>query len=84
SNGPQHQPTTPNNCSTISNAQQQQQQQYLNNCCSSTMPAMPKEKATAVSLTENNFSELKYKELATAACSCVYSNLSSGSSCHGY
>lgn len=31
------------------------------------MPAMPKEKATAVSLTENNFSELKYKELATSA-----------------
>lgn len=28
---------------------------------------MPKEKATAVSLTENNFSELNFKELATSA-----------------
>ncbi|XP_065361028.1 3-phosphoinositide-dependent protein kinase 1 isoform X2 [Calliphora vicina] len=70
SNGPQQQPTS-SNCTTTNNAQQQQQQQqqqqYLTNCCSSTMPAMPKEKATAVSLTENNFSELKYKELATSA-----------------
>ncbi|XP_075163541.1 phosphoinositide-dependent kinase 1 isoform X2 [Haematobia irritans] len=31
------------------------------------MPAMPKEKATAVSLTENNFSELNFKELANSA-----------------
>ncbi|XP_053954577.1 3-phosphoinositide-dependent protein kinase 1 isoform X2 [Anastrepha ludens] len=43
----------------------QQQQQILSPC--STMPAMPKEKATAVSLNENNFSELKLKELATSA-----------------
>ncbi|KAI8126113.1 3-phosphoinositide-dependent protein kinase 1 [Lucilia cuprina] len=70
SNGPQQQSSS-SNCNTTNNAhqqsQQQQQQQYLTNCCSSTMPAMPKEKATAVSLTENNFSELKYKELATSA-----------------
>ncbi|KAM7354814.1 phosphoinositide-dependent kinase 1 isoform 2-T2 [Cochliomyia hominivorax] len=69
SNGPQQQSTS-SNCNSTNNAQQQQQQQqqqYLTNCCSSTMPAMPKEKATAVSLTENNFSELKYKELATSA-----------------
>ncbi|XP_020714491.1 3-phosphoinositide-dependent protein kinase 1 isoform X3 [Ceratitis capitata] len=39
----------------------QQQQQILSPC--STMPAMPKEKATAVSLNENNFTELKLKEL---------------------
>ncbi|XP_017491274.1 PREDICTED: 3-phosphoinositide-dependent protein kinase 1 isoform X2 [Rhagoletis zephyria] len=43
----------------------QQQQQILSPC--STMPAMPKEKATAVSLNENNFSELKLKELSTSA-----------------
>ncbi|XP_059226730.1 3-phosphoinositide-dependent protein kinase 1 isoform X2 [Stomoxys calcitrans] len=44
------------------------QQQYLNHCCNSTMPAMPTEKAaTAVSLTENNFSELNFKELANTA-----------------
>uniref|UniRef100_A0A0A1WEX9 3-phosphoinositide-dependent protein kinase 1 n=2 Tax=Zeugodacus cucurbitae TaxID=28588 RepID=A0A0A1WEX9_ZEUCU len=40
----------------------QQQQQILSPC--STMPAMPKEKATAVSLSENNFTELKFKELS--------------------
>ncbi|XP_037950154.1 3-phosphoinositide-dependent protein kinase 1 [Teleopsis dalmanni] len=45
--------------------QQQQQQQYLSTC--STMPAMPKEKATAVSLSESNFTELKLKELTTMA-----------------
>ncbi|XP_039963963.1 3-phosphoinositide-dependent protein kinase 1 isoform X1 [Bactrocera tryoni] len=40
----------------------QQQQQILSPC--STMPAMPKEKATAVSLSESNFTELKFKELS--------------------
>ncbi|XP_067646581.1 3-phosphoinositide-dependent protein kinase 1 isoform X2 [Eurosta solidaginis] len=43
----------------------QQQQQILSPC--TTMPAMPKEKAIAVSLNENNFSELKLKELSTNA-----------------
>uniref|UniRef100_A0A1A9UJC3 Uncharacterized protein n=1 Tax=Glossina austeni TaxID=7395 RepID=A0A1A9UJC3_GLOAU len=54
------------NSNTAQQQQQQSQQGYLSNCCSN-MPAMPKEKATAVSLNESNFSELKLKELATSA-----------------
>ena len=49
---------------TLNNSAEEHLQQY--SACAGEMPAVPQEKATAVSLNENNFSELKYKELASS------------------